>query len=130
EAGGKIFPVSGRARDILDALVRGAGAAGVELLAGRRVLNVERSNDGFHIATTAGVIRSKYVVLATGGQSLPKSGSDGAGFEFARRLGHSIVETTPALVPLVLDHTHKDSIHRELSGVAHEVEIAVWVDGR
>ena len=70
------------------------------------------------------------LVLATGGQSLPKSGSDGAGFEFARSLGHTIVPTTPALVPLVLDGSSSRSIHRELTGVSHDVELAVWIDGR
>src|SRR5205807_10109155 len=96
-------PVSGGGRDVLSALVRAADAAGVHLLAGRRVLDVARSDGAFGIATASGTIRSGYVVLATGGQSLPRSGSDGAGFEFARRLGHTIVPTTPALVPLVLD---------------------------
>src|SRR4029450_7475401 len=65
-----------------------------------------------------------------GGQSVPKTGSDGAGFEFARRLGHTIVSTTPALVPLVLDETVANAIHRELSGVSHEADLVVWVDGR
>ena len=51
------------------------------------------------------------VVLATGGQSLPKSGSDGAGFAIAERLGHTIVPTTPALAPLLLDAT--DRVHAE-----------------
>ena len=130
EAGGKLFPVSGHARDILDALVRGAAATGVQLLGGRRVLNVERSSGGFQLATAAGGIQSRFVVLATGGQSLPKTGSDGAGFEFARSFGHSLVPATPALVPLLLDATHKDAIHRELSGVSHDVDLAVWIDGR
>jgi predicted Rossmann fold flavoprotein len=130
EADGKLFPVSGRARDVLNALLQGADVAGVHLAAGRRVLDVKRSNGGFQLVTASGAIQSEYVVLATGGQSLPKTGSDGAGMEFARSLGHTIVPTTPALVPLVLDQTHKDSIHRTLSGVSHDVELAVWIDGR
>jgi predicted Rossmann fold flavoprotein len=129
EAGGKLFPVSGRARDVLDALGRGAEAAGVQLVSGRRVLGVERFNGAFRLATSEGAIDSSCIVLATGGQSVPKTGSDGAGFEFARRLGHTIVPTTPALVPLVLDETI-NAIHRELSGVSHDAELVVWVDGR
>ena len=130
EADGKLFPVSGRARDVLNALLRGADAAGVQLRAGHRVLNVERTHGGFQVATTSGSIESACVVLATGGQSLPKSGSDGVGFEFARRLGHTIVPTTPALVPLMLEEANGFSIHRELSGVSQDVDLAVWVDGR
>ena len=70
------------------------------------------------------------VVLATGGESLPKTGSDGAGFQFAQRFGHTIVPTTPALVPLVLDEAAGASIHRELSGVSHPVALHLWIDGR
>ncbi len=66
-------------------------------------------------------------MLATGGQSLPKSGSDGAGYEMARRLGHTIVPTTPALVPLLLAGG-SGSMHAELSGVAHQVELTLRVD--
>jgi len=62
--------------------------------------------------------------------ALPKSGSDGAGFEFARALGHTVVPTTPALVPLVVAGTEEGSLNRELSGVAQPAELAVWVDGR
>ena len=61
------------------------------------------TSGGFTVVTARGAIGCRHVVLATGGESLPKSGSDGAGFQFAQRLGHTIVPTTPALVPLVLD---------------------------
>src|SRR4029079_3702301 len=62
-----------------------------------------------------------------GGEALPKSGSDGAGFAIAQALGHSIVATTPALAPLVLDAV--DPMQADLSGVSHDAELAVWVDG-
>ena len=129
EAGGKLFPITGRARDVLDALLRGAAAEGVQLRAGCRVSGVQRSNGGFQVEADGGAIRCRSVVLATGGQSLPKTGSDGGGLAIARALGHAIVPTTPALVPLLLeDGAH--AIHRELSGVSHDVELVVWVQDR
>ena len=127
EADGKLFPDTNRARDVLAALLRESQAVGARLVAGHRVLDVEASADGFRVMTSRGTLRAASVVLATGGQSLPKSGSDGAGFEIAKRLGHAIVPTTPALVPLLL--TAADTIHDEVSGVSHPVELAVWVDG-
>ena len=130
EADGKLFPASGRARDVLNTLLHAADEVGVQLLAGRRVLHVERSADGFRLATASGGLESRLVVLATGGQSLPKTGSDGAGFGFARGLGHTIVPTTPALVPLILDDEVTGSIHRELSGISQHAELGVWVDGK
>ena len=130
EAGGKLFPDSGRARDVLDALLRAAGEARVDLRGACRVQALERDADGFRLVTTAGVLQSALVVLATGGQSLPKSGSDGTGLELARLLGHTVVPTTPALVPLTLDPVDPHAIHVPLSGVAQDTEVAVWVDGR
>jgi predicted Rossmann fold flavoprotein len=127
EAGGKLFPDTNRARDVLDALLRETHACGATLVSGRRVLAVQQSSGGFRIATSDGEIEARAVVLAAGGQSLPKSGSDGSGFALARALGHTIVPPTPALAPLILDPEH--AVHRTLSGVSHDVELAVWVDG-
>ena len=58
--------------------------------------------DAFALTLEPSIVRASRVILATGGRSLPKSGSDGAGYSLARALGHSIVSTTPALAPLVL----------------------------
>jgi predicted Rossmann fold flavoprotein len=128
EAHGKLFPDSNRSRDVLDALLREAGAAGATLQAGTRVHGVELAGDAFRLETLQGAIDARVVVLATGGQSLPKTGSDGFGFEIARRLGHTVVATTPALVPLTA--APDEPLHESLSGVAVEVEVSVWIDER
>jgi predicted Rossmann fold flavoprotein len=127
EAGGKLFPDTNRAADVLNALLRETQRVGARLVADHRVLEVEPSADGFLLTTNRGRLRASMIVLATGGESLPKSGSDGAGYAIARRLGHTVVPTTPALAPLQLAHT--ETIHAALSGVSHDVELAVWVDG-
>jgi len=127
EANGKLFPDSNRARDVLEALLREVASTGAVLYAGHRVEDVVPTADGFRIVTTAGQLHATRVVLATGGKSLPKSGSDGAGIEIARRLGHTIVPLTPALTPLLL--AEHDPLHRRLSGVAHDVELSIWIDG-
>jgi len=127
EADGKLFPDTNRARDVLEALLRELERVGATLVPGRRVLGVERSADGFRVSTDGGDLQAAAVVLATGGRSLPKTGSDGAGLTIAAHLGHTMVPTTPALAPLVL--APEDAVHRELSGVSHDVELAVRVDG-
>lgn len=129
EPDGKLFPDSNRARDVLDALLNHVHRTGVTLLAAHRVIEVGRTAGEFTLVTNHGPLTARRMVLATGGRSLPKSGSDGAGYELARSLGHSIVETTPALAPLLLDAS-SDSLHTTLSGVAHPAELTVWVDGR
>ena len=125
---GKLFPDSNRARDVLDALLRASARAGAVLRPSTRVTAVHRHDAGFTVETSQRTIAARRVVLATGGQSLPKSGSDGAGYTLARALGHTIVPTTPALVPLVLGGT-TPAIHTELSGVSHEVELALRSGG-
>jgi predicted Rossmann fold flavoprotein len=135
EAGGKLFPNSNRAREVLDALLREKDRLGIPLLPARRVTDVSLSHAAengavFQLTTTAGPLRARSVVLATGGQSLPKSGSDGTGFVIARHLGHTIVPPTPALVPLLLDDGGEDvPLHTALAGVSQEVELTLWIDG-
>lgn len=119
EETGKLFPVTDRARTVLDALLREAERSGVEILAGTRVLNIRQ---GFLLETTSGPIEAHRVVIATGGRSVPKTGSDGAGYELARALGHSVTDTFPALVPLVIEESHWV---RGLSGTSAVVELSV-----
>jgi hypothetical protein len=121
---GKMFPDSNRARTVLDALVNEARARGAEIRTAHRVTGVARSADGFRVESPAGDLTARRLVLATGGRSLPKSGSDGAGYEFARALGHTLVECTPALVPLVL----AGDLHHRLTGVRVESELTLRTD--
>jgi predicted Rossmann fold flavoprotein len=127
ENDGKLFPDSNRARDVLDALFKEAGRVGATILTEHRVDGVIVEGDAFALVTAHGPISAARLVLATGGRSLPKSGSDGTGYDIARTLGHTIVYTTPALAPLVLDN---DVLHRELQGVSHDAELTVWIDDR
>src|SRR3954469_19002568 len=155
EPGGKLFPDTNRARDVLAALLRESDRVGATLLAAHRVLDVVRTSHLapgtshlpdppshlaprtshpaprtahlFRLITDRGEMTASAVVLATGGQALPKSGSDGAGFAIARRLGHRIVPTTPALAPLLLDPG--EPMQAAVSGVSHDAELAVWIDG-
>lgn len=127
EEDGKLFPDTNRARTVLEALLGELARVGAELRVGERVIDVRRAGDGFVVATASGqAIRARAVVLATGGRSLPKTGSDGAGYELASRLGHGCVETTPALAPLLL----AGDAHVGLAGVAHPARLTIRVEGR
>jgi predicted Rossmann fold flavoprotein len=117
---GKLFPTTDRARTVLDALLGASRAAGVALRHPWRVETIAR--DGEHLVVTgpAGSIAASHVVLATGGRSVPKTGSDGHGYQLARALGHSVTPTFPALVPLTLPDGH---LLRMLQGVAADVRL-------
>ena len=121
---GKLFPDSNRSRDVLDALLREVQSCGAVLKAATRLAELTKSDGDFRLQTSQGVLDAGVVVLATGGQSLPKTGSDGAGLAIAQRLGHSVVPTTPALVPLTLDVDSAPGAQ----GVAQDVELSVWID--
>jgi predicted Rossmann fold flavoprotein len=120
EEHGKLFPDTHKARTVLDALLGEAARRGVDLRSGVRVDGLERiAGGGFGLSAGAWRLQARRVVLATGGLSLPKTGSDGGGYALARGLGHSIVPTTPALAPLLLS----GAFHGPLSGVGHEAEL-------
>ena len=131
EPTGKLFPVSDRARTVLDALLARCAALGVEIRAGCRVRSVEGgvqgASDEVIIGHARGAIAAQAVILATGGRSVPRTGSDGSGWAIARRLGHSVTETIPALVPLVLD---EGFFHARLTGVSLPIELTTRVDDR
>jgi hypothetical protein len=100
---GKLFPASNRSRDVRDALVALAARRGVERRFETRVTGAAPISDGgWRVTVENGEpIRASTVVLATGGLSVPATGSDGAGLAIARRLGHAMHDTYPALTPLV-----------------------------
>jgi predicted Rossmann fold flavoprotein len=122
EETGKLFPVTDKARTVLDALLRAARDAGVEVMTGTKVLQCTANARGFELATASGAIEAIAVILATGGRSVPKTGSDGHGYTIARSLGHTVTDTFPGLVPLVIEDAHW---MRELSGTSAEVELEV-----
>ena len=127
EATGKLFPTTDKARTVLDALLERCHGLSVEIQTGRRVSGIERADRGFVVRHSEGAIAAKAVILATGGRSLPKSGSDGSGYTLARSLGHSLTSTVAALVPLVLQET---MFHRMLSGLSQDVALTTVVGGK
>ena len=118
----KLFPVSQKARDVLEALLRGVRQAGAEVRTERPVVQVAREGEVFVLHSAQGTVACRSLVLATGGRSYQKTGATGDGYRFLRELGHSITETWPALAPLVVSAPWL----RELQGIVlSTAEIAV-----
>jgi predicted Rossmann fold flavoprotein len=153
EETGKYFPVSDDAQTVLDALLAAATQVGVELRSGARVVRLGRAGNRWRAgiqpvrgsvefgegtakagetafalpAVSPGEwLEADAVVLATGGLSFPRTGSDGTGYALATSLGHTLVPTVPALTPLVA----VDPICRSCQGVTLDAELALWTDGR
>ena len=99
ERGNRVFPVSDRAADIIDALFGELKRLKVPVLQ-RRVLSLSQEGDGWAAETETGGLSCKAVILATGGLSYPATGSTGDGHRMAEELGHTVVDIKPSLVPL------------------------------
>lgn len=115
----KLFPASNRARDVRDALVAHAERLGVEVSRGVTLEDLVRGDDGWTLVTSRGDETAARVVLATGGLSVPATGSDGLGLRLAAGLGHLVHPLYPALTPL----TAEPVVHKGLSGLSLDVRL-------
>ncbi|WP_293555611.1 NAD(P)/FAD-dependent oxidoreductase [Phascolarctobacterium sp.] len=111
ERGGRIFPVSDKAKDVVDTLVKIFTEAGGRLQLDTKVIEV-LAKDGqvTGVKTISGVYPADAVILAAGGASYPGTGSDGGGAKLAAKLGHKIVPLRPSLVPLESDYAYVDDL--------------------
>src|SRR5947208_7369192 len=96
EETGKIFPVSNKAADVLAALLRRLERSGATLALTEPLMEMNRGEDGWMLTTPQRVVRCASVILTTGGQSYPGSGTTGDGYRFAAQFGHTIVPPRPA----------------------------------
>lgn len=102
EETGKVFPVSDKATDVLAAFLRRLRCSGAALALDEPLRDLRRGEHGLEVVTPGRVLRADRVVLTTGGQSYPGSGTTGDGYEIAARFGHTIVRPRPALVPITV----------------------------
>ena len=123
EESGKLFPRSNKAKDVRDALVAFARSRNVEIRFDTTVTDVTPTGSAFAVNTSQGDLRADRVVIATGGLSVPATGSDGIGLDIARRLNHRMIDTYPALTPLL----GSDEAHATLSGVSLNVRLRVKI---
>ena len=132
ERGGRVFPVSDRAQDVLDALISKLKELKVTiktnfevtkiLVKDESVIGVEGKNNG-----KLETLLADKIILATGGKSYPVTGSTGDGYKLAKELGHTITAIKPSLVPLTCDENSKKLCARmqglSLRNVAIKIKI-------
>lgn len=117
---GKLFPASNRARDVRDILVARIREAGASIWFEASVVGLQPDSGQWQIELeNAPPLTAACVVLATGGLSVPKTGSDGTGLNIAEALGHTVHPTYPALTPLIAD-PHP---HASLAGISLTVSV-------
>lgn len=122
EESAKLFPASQRARDVRDGLLAHAARRGARFLPGTLVSGLAPAGAGWRVELASGPALSvDAVVVATGGLSVPTTGSDGRGLAILARLGHTIHPTYAALTPVLSDPAPLG----ELAGVSLPVTITV-----
>jgi len=126
--GGRYFPASNKAADVLQALRKWVKGLNVEILCGHRVEKLLVENNVLQGVQANGQnFKTANVILATGGKSYPATGSNGDGYELARRVGHSIEKALPALVPLETE----GGVAQKLQGLnLKNVRAAVWINNK
>ena len=128
ERGNRVFPVSDKASDIVDALVNAVNKSGVKILTAEAEEILTENSAVTGVRTREGeVFAADSVILATGGMSYPVTGSTGDGYEMAGRLGHTVTPLKASLVPLNV----KQGFCSRLSGLSlKNVTLTVYESGR
>ena len=122
----KLFPASHKARDVRDGLLDHARSKGVELVMNTRARAIAPVGDRWSVDTDGGPIDADALILATGGLSVPATGSDGFGLDALAKLGHTIHPTYAALTPL----TCEPAPFASLSGVSLSVTLTARSERR
>ncbi len=128
ERGGRVFPKSNRALDVVSALMAYVKENGVTLKKEQTVKEIlVHSGEVQGVSTNGEILKARAIILATGGASYPRTGSTGDGYRMAQKVGHRIIPIRPYLIPLVI----KEAWVRELQGLAlKNVSATVYVNGR
>lgn len=101
ERGNRIFPVTDRASDVLDALIKKLKKQSVKIITNCKVDEILTENDRvIGVKAQNKIYEADKIILATGGESYPTTGSTGDGYKFAKKLGHTIIDPKPSLVAL------------------------------
>ena len=117
ERGNRVFPVSDKSKDVLDALLENLKKLGVKIKTNTEVEEIIVNNNKVEgvITKNKEKILADKVILATGGKSYPATGSTGDGYKMVEKLGHTITEIKPSLVPLTV---YDLEICKELQGLS------------
>ena len=128
ERGNRVFPVSDKALDIVDALVGAVKKSGVKLVRGVAVKIIASDGAVISVKTEDGdIYPADSVILATGGMSYPLTGSTGDGYKMARELSHTVTELKPSLVPLTV---HEGFCSRLAGLTLKNVTLSVFEEGK
>jgi len=117
ERGNRVFPVTDKAKDVVNCFIKRLKELNVKINLNEEVIEIlkDKNNKAIGVNTNNGIIKADKIILATGGKSYPLTGSTGDGYKMVKKLGHTITELKPSLVPLV---TYEEEMHKNLQGLS------------
>ena len=122
----KVFPESFDAKSIVRGLQQKNAENDVKIHFNEEVVNVDTEERGFSVRTAKNNYFCDKLIIACGGKSYPKTGSNGDGYIFAEKLGHTLIEPRPALTSISV----KNYFLKELSGISVTAKIILWKNGK
>ena len=130
EKNGYVYPASGQAQTVLDALRAKAECLGVHMVCDCHIVSIRKKNHGkrelFEINSDCGLFLADFVILSAGSMAAPSTGSDGSGYELAKTLGHKIKKPLPALVQLKC----RGDFFKSLVGVRTDAKVSLYILGK
>ena len=129
ERGGRVFPVSDESQDVIEALIGYLKKSNVKIKLNSEVKEIIKKDNKIEkiiLANNEEIVANKFII-STGGKSYPATGSTGDGYKWAKKLGHTITNLSPSLVPIII----KENIVKELEGLSlKNVEISIYEDNK
>jgi len=129
ERGERVFPVSDKSQDVLEALIDYLKKSNVKIKLNSEVKEIIKKDNKIEkiiLVNNEEIIANKFII-STGGKSYPKTGSTGDGYEWVKKLGHTVTNLLPSLVPIIV----KEKIVEELEGLSlKNVEISVYKENK
>lgn len=124
---GYVYPASGQAQTVLDALREKTESLGIRTVCDSKVHAIEKNKKGrFVVQTENGSYTGDFVILAAGSMAAKTTGSDGSGYELAKSLGHKIKKPLPALVQLKC----AGDFFKGIAGVRTDVKVRLYTVGK
>ena len=125
ERGNRVFPVTDKSIDVLECFQKRLKELKIEIRYNTKVIDIEHEKNKFYlkiqnteklkVSNKTNILEAEKVIIATGGRSYPLTGSTGDGYKLAKKLGHTVTEIKPSLVPL---ESHNRSVCKQLQGLS------------
>lgn len=127
DSGKRVYPESEKAEDVVETIRKILDRNKVKIFLKEKAIDVEKIKDGFKIVTNKRIFKTQKIIIATGGKSFPQTGSEGDGFIFAEKFGHTIIKPVPALCGIEIE---EDFVKKWQGITLKNVKISAYLNSK